>query len=79
MMGRKKISPFLSDHRPTAQELEPVPSRSPVALNPLAMFPSRRDALANGLFNTELTVPQRMLSRTADDGLRGRDTPSSWP
>ena len=66
MLGRKKkISPFLSDHRDS--ELEQVPSRRPVALNPLAMFPSRRDPLANGLFSQSLSVPAPMLSRAVED------------
>lgn len=65
MLGRKKISPFLSDHRHDL--LEPVPSRKPVALNPLSMFPSRRDPLVNGLFHKDLQVPTAMMSQTVDD------------
>lgn len=66
MLGRKKkISPFLSDHH--SSDLDPVPSRRPVSLNPLAMFPSRRDPLANGLFNRDLQVPPPMMSRTTED------------
>lgn len=63
--GRKKISPFLSDHK---DDLEPVPSRKQqVVLNPLSMFPSRRDPLTTGLFDVNLKVPPSMLSRTVED------------
>ena len=66
MLGRKKkISPFLSDHKQDG--LGPAPSKGAIKLNPLAMFPSRRDPLANGLFNQNMKVPGQMLSRTADD------------
>jgi hypothetical protein len=60
MFGRKKISPFLSDHK---SDVDPIPTRKPIALNPLAMFPSKSDSLSVGLFSVSLTVPSKL--RTA--------------
>ena len=75
MFGRKKISPFLSDHK---SEIDPLPTRKPIALNPLAMFPSKSDSLSVGLFSVSLNVPAKLRSaaptrQVARDSSNGDD------